>query len=247
MKMSLRLSVWILLGLAAVPMRARANDMAVSGVTGSARPLKGEHPDIQMVRERVWIEVFGDSYTTTADFEFLNHGPAQSVAMGFPEQSYGDVASASLLKKSSFKSFATWVDGRRASARRVALSNTESDDFEALWVKTVFFGAHQRRHIRVRTESSPGSMVAYSSEGGGRLASYNFSGGNWKGNVQESILVAVPHGKGTSIKSVSVGRGPKPSISRRRGRQGQWLRYRWANWSAESIWSVTYTRPSPKK
>lgn len=242
MQMQWRLWLWaVVLGAVAAP-GAGANDTAVSGVSGSARPLRGEHRDIQMVRELVWIEVRGDSYTTTADFEFFNHGSAQSVRMGFPEESYGGGSGDRLLKKSSFQSFATWVDGRQVRARRVASEQDVSERFKALWVKTVFFGSGQRRRVRVRTESRVGGMAAYLSEGGGRLASYNFSGGNWKGSVQESVLVAVLHGKGVSVKNVYAEGDPKPTSSRRSGRGLQRMRYRWANWPAEGQWFVTYTR-----
>ena len=114
--------VWLFVLLALCNVRVLwANDGSIVGVGGSARMLKGEHRDVQMESETVWIEIWPTEYVTTADFIFVNHGPAQKVQMGFPESGGGDVAQG-YEKRSAFKWFATWVDDGWVQAKRLPVS-----------------------------------------------------------------------------------------------------------------------------
>lgn len=251
--------VVMLLAGAFLSVPVRANDGSAAGKGGSMSLLKGEHRDIQMVRELVWIEIERESYFTTVDFEFLNHGPAQTVKMGFPESGGGEDLSERHREKSAFIHFATWVDGHMVAAKR-GLTSRNSEGYDALWVKTVAFKRPQRRHIRVRYQSRVGRMASWFSEGGSRFVTYNFTGGNWRGDVRESTLIAILHCRPYSVKSVrffertfwsdsktkrlsQLWKKAKPAIVRRRD---NWFRYQWSNWPAEGEWSIEFTSPVPK-
>ncbi|RYG69666.1 hypothetical protein EON80_09365 [bacterium] len=165
------------------PSICHANDSAFSGVSGTPKPLKGEHRSIVMQSEKVAITANGDNYDTVVDFIFRNDGPATSVQMGFPESSYGDVEAT---KKTTFLSFATYVDGRKVEAKRIVTSGSDADGgVEAFWLKTVTFGARKSRRIRVAYRSPMGGTTEW---GVRNALTYDFTGKNWKGKVDRSDL-----------------------------------------------------------
>src|SRR5690606_38790314 len=168
--------------------RACANDSAISGTSGTpgnlkATQLAGEHKTIRMVREQIVMTLGRSEYVTDAHFVFRNDGPATTVKMGFPEGAGGDSDFANLKKKTSFKEFKAWVDGREIKAMRM-IADANEDDFtlDALWVKTVPFQRGQTRNVRVRYRSPLGTSTD------GDFVFYDFTGGNWKGKVDESTL-----------------------------------------------------------
>jgi hypothetical protein len=211
-------SWFLLLALAAFGFAAHANDSNSSGIGGTWRMLKGEHRQIQMVREHVRI----GSYKTTADFVFRNHGPATTVTMGFPETGGGD-SSPHL----SFRSFASWVDGRRVKTRRKPLPHSESQ-WGALWIKRVRFGRNATRRVRVQYVSNNGG----GDSSGYIWVAYQFTGGNWRGKVKESIL-DVELSPGTYL---FPDLHKLPLLWRRDNR----FRFRWRNWQAQQDFQFTY-------
>jgi hypothetical protein len=169
--------------LVAGPSPCHANDSAFSGVSGTPKPLKGEHRSIAMQSEKVSIVASSSSYDTVVDFIFRNDGAATSVQMGFPESSYGDVAA---VKNSTFLKFDTYVDGHKVVARRIVTSGSDGDaGVEAYWLKTVAFARHQTRRIRVAYRSPMGGNTDWGSH---NALVYAFTGKNWKGLVDRSDL-----------------------------------------------------------
>jgi len=201
---------------------ANANDSAVSGVGGRWQMQRAEHRTVSMERENVAIAVRPDaSYAVTADFVFRNYGAATQVMMGFPESWGGDRGP---FATTSYQNFRTWVDGRRVAARRAKVKEKYNEG-TALWLKTVSFGAGQVRRIRVSYLSSGGGMST-----GEHWVDYGFTGGNWRGEVRESVLtVQFPPGRYAVRPYDDLPDQPNPEITRR----GGFFRYRWRNWQAQ--------------
>ena len=186
-----------------------ANDCSVSGQGGRWKILKGEHNSVQMVSETINISVLQTdtdeqgsfNYKTIATFIFKNHGKAQTVKMGFPECSYGDF-------NGGFLYFHTFVDGKEVNAVRSVLDPEDEDSstyipfndsidcengFEALWIKEVSFEENETKTITVEYMSPVNSGVAVSGKGIEYWISYDFTGGNWYGAVEESkVIVDIP-------------------------------------------------------
>jgi hypothetical protein len=225
---------------------ACANDSAIQGTSGTpaalgsiqkVRVLRGEHPSVRMVRERVDVVVRLGDYDVVANFVFHNSGAARTVLMGFPEGAGGDVNFEGVKKKTTFKSFATWVDGRRISARRV-LANEPNEDggLDAYWVKAVRFGRNQTRKVRVAYRAPLGDTSL-----GENFLSYDFTGGNWKGKVDESVL---------TIRFAGPGYYLFPNYDLGTKRAWKWRRentffYRWRDWQAQEEFSFYFIRTLP--
>ena len=219
-----------------------ANDSAISGTSGTPGNLKasvlaGEHKTIRMVREQIEMRVGTNDYVTDAHFVFHNSGAATTVRMGFPEGAGGDSDFAEIKKKTSFKEFETWVDGRRIKATRL-LSKAQEEifEFDAYWVKSVRFARGQTRHVRVRYRSELGSTSDQS-----QYMFYDFTGGNWKGKVDESTLRIVFTVPGTygiysndELKSKPIRREKNNEIS-----------LRWKNWQAQEGYAFRFVRTLP--
>ena len=221
---------FFLAALLAFPLACRANDSSFEGVGGSLRPTKGENKAIRMKSEVVILTAHEDTFSTRAEFVFANEtAQAQNVAMGFPEGNYGDAADDS-RGKSSFKRFATFVDGRKTPATRTVLKNPDAEGPDVYWVKTVFFAPHQTRHVRVETLSPYGSTNDW---GFTRNLSYAFTGANWRGDVGQSVLEVRVSQPGLWR---GVARGSKAEMLRfslaSNGR-GATFRRVWKNWPAQ--------------
>lgn len=161
---------------------ARANDSAFSGVSGTPKPMRGEHSAIAMQSEKIVITADAKGYSTDVEFVFRNDGPKTSVPMGFPENSYND--GPDKKGESAFLRFATAVDGRKIPAKRVVMSDNEQG-IEAYWVKSVDFGPKQTRRVRVSYRSRWGGDTGWGTR---RALIYDFTGKNWKGLVERSDL-----------------------------------------------------------
>ena len=223
---------------------ARANDSAIEGIGGSPTalgslrkiaPLKGEHPSIQMVNERVNITVNATTYDVRADFEFFNSGGARTVLMGFPEGAAGDMDSVALAKKTAYRNFKTSVDGQAITARRIPLSAESSEfEFDAYWVKSVPFARRQTRHVRVSYRAPLGETVD------SRFLTYDFTGGNWKGVVKDSLL---------TVNFAAPGRYTIWPIAKelkaQQWREGDTLYFRWHNWQAQSGFTLRFDNALP--
>lgn len=226
-------------------MSARANDSAIEGIGGSPTaigslrkiaPIKGEHRAIQMVNERVNITVNATTYDVVADFEFRNHGAARTVLMGFPEGAAGDVDPIALAKKSAYQNFQTSVDGQKIAARRMVPVHDENDlfEFDSYWVKSVPFARHQTRQVRVSYRAPLGETVD------SRYLSYDFTGGNWKGVVKNSLL---------SVRFATPGQYKIWPIARelkaQQWREGDTLGFRWHNWQAQDGFDLRFNNALP--
>lgn len=212
-----------------LPRAVAANDAAIAGVGGRLRLLEGEHRQVRMVREtvRVDLNTADASYDVSAEFVFRNEGPAVTVTMGFPETGGGaDFGAKPYATRSAFRSFATWVDGAPTPAARARVRTSGDDEYEAFWVKTVRFGANQTRRVRVLYRAACGTNAA-----GERFAVYDFTGGNWRGSVDESTLLVTLSGPGVSGASVRA--VPLQQLSSLETRGGRYF-FRWVHWQAQS-------------
>lgn len=204
---------------------ARANDTSITAIGGTAVALHHEHLFVEMVRETVRLDLHKDTYEVTVDFVFRNHGAARDVLMGFPESGGGMDKEGPLPKDAMIQDFISTVDGTPVSVKRIKA--TESNDaYQAYWTKSVAFGKDQQRKIHVHYRSPYGGGIE------GTLAAYYFTGGNWRGKVQESVLVITPHAGAPKLPFVRLG---KKYLSEQD--TGKPRRFVWHNWEAEGqLW-----------
>lgn len=219
--------------------RTRFNDSAITGVGGSLKLLEGEHPSVQMVREKVAMALGPKSYDVQVDFVFRNHGAATKVLMGFPESGSGDVQQKN---KSQMLAFATWVDGNTTAARWVPVKSSDEGLYEAHWVKEVAFRAQQTRHIRVRYRSEYGSAAT---NGLHAFVSYHFTGANWKGKVEASELTVTFQRPGSFVAAGLIepvgGEGGAVAFVQK----GATLSRTWHDWEAQAAFMLAFgTAPS---
>jgi hypothetical protein len=147
--------------------------------------------------------------------------------MGFPERGGGDLDPSRYRQTTGFVRFATWVDGRRVSARRqFGAPEPDGLGYRAYWVKRVSFGKRQSRTVRVRYESKLGDDVT-----GARWATYDFTGGNWRGTVDESVLLVVPHLPTTNVVTFTLGEERLNASN---------LRLRKTHWQAEGVARLSF-------
>lgn len=223
---------FLLAALLAFPALSRANDTSVAGIGGRWQIVQKEHPSIRMVKEKIDLTLTPNrTYTTVAEFVFQNNGPATRVQMGFPESGYGDIAPSYLKSHPGFTHFKTWVDGVPFTTKRRVTSAGEGS-FDALWVKTVPFKAHQTRRVRVSYQSDLGAMSSYPTS----FLSYDFTGGNWRGNVASSVLTVHLDVPGTYLVSTDKFEKTKPQFQR----QGNKFIYTWHNWQAEQAFAFRF-------
>ncbi len=216
---------------------ARANDSAFSGVSGTPKPMQGEHRSIAMQSEKIVITTDGETYQTTVDFVFRNDGGASSVQMGFPETSYGDVKSAT---QTAFLRFATWVDGDRVPATRLITRSGEGNT-EAYWLKTVTFGPKQTRRVRVSYASPLGTATTW---GLRNALAYNFTGQNWKGKVKRSDLEIRVTGSGLWT-ALPIFEGKPVPMTLETGAKSAIFRKTWRDWQAQGDFNFGLTRTVP--
>jgi hypothetical protein len=192
--------------------------------------MRGEHRTIRMVRESVRMDIYPSYYAVDATFLFRNEGPATTVMMGFPESGSGDIRAEDYKRKTGFLRFATWVEGKQTPAQREPAELHEMH-YKAYWVKQVAFSRGQQRTVRVQYRSRAGEV-----SNGERFGGYSFTGGNWKGAVDESSLMADLHLPGTWLVWQY-----KPTLER----QGNRFILTRRNWQAEGSVSVTYMSTLP--
>jgi len=209
----------------------RANDSVVTGEGGRVIPVQGELTTVRMVREWVKMDVYPAYYDVAAQFVFLNDGPATTVLMGFPEVGSGGINPKEFRQKTGFLSFRTTVDGQRVTAtRRTAAPGPGDMGYRTYWVKRVAFAAHQQRVVRVEYRSQAGEDSS-----GNRWARYFFTGGNWKGKVEETKCTITLHLPGTYL--VRADR----NLSRNRNT----FHGHWTDWEAEGSAGISYIPTIP--
>ncbi|RYX82581.1 DUF4424 domain-containing protein [bacterium] len=229
--------------LAIAPLAAHANDSSFDGMGGSPHPTRGENSAIRMVRETVVLTANADDFSTQADFVFSNEtSKAQNVSMGFPEVNTGEDDETAAAKKTPFIGFATFVDGRQVTAKRTTLDKLDASGFNTYWVKTVPFAPRQTRKIRVQFRSRYGGTTEW---GMHRALSYSFTGGNWRGNVAESVLeVRVPQNGLWRVASYDSNRNVLP-LSLSNAKTGATFRHVWKNWQAQETVFIGLERATP--
>ena len=216
-----------------------ANDMSMVGVGGSWHPLRGEHSQIRMESETVDIDLGANQYTVTADFTFRNQGDATTVEMGFPESGGGaEVQGQTGVDKSTFLSFSSQVDGQAVPVQRVAL-HRQDEEFEAAWVKEVRFDKNQTRHIRVHYSSPLGGAAAMGNE---QMAAYDFTGGNWAGDVGSSVLKIHFNQPGVYLLNATLA---DKAAAYQVGDHKTSLTFNWHNWQAQGKFKLRFMRTAP--
>ena len=215
-----------------------ANDMSITGVGGSLHPLHGQHPQVRMVREKVNVEVGQYNYKVRANFVFRNQGKATNVKMGFPETGGGDgLPDESERHKSTFLKFSSSVDGNKVPVKRVLL-NRDIDEYEAAWVKTVRFSAGQTRHVQVDYTAPIGGA---SGLGYAQLVAYDFTGGNWAGDVESSVLDIHFEQPGDYIMRAWLGDKELAFKSINNG-----IRFSWQHWQAQAGFLLRFSQTGPQ-
>ncbi len=201
---------------------ARADSDFMLGTGGTLYPLPGKNPDVRLVRERVHAVIYPDFCDTTAIFELHNSGPAQTVAMAFPETNDS-------YRYNKFQSFAMTLDSRSTKARRALRLLSGDETKQARWITRVPFGRGQRRTVRVRYRSG------YEGLGHAGDFEYGFNSGGWRGMVGESSVTVTFAAPGTYLTQPyltqdEVAEGRDAVNVRRNGRS---LVFRRTNWQAD--------------
>ncbi|MEO6908041.1 MAG: hypothetical protein ABI210_09145 [Abditibacteriaceae bacterium] len=231
-------SIGLLLVLLLGTLPALANDMSIIGVGGSLRPLHGQHPRIRMVREKIDIVVGRYNYKVRVNFVFRNQGKASTVRMGFPESGGGgDMPDEAEKYKSTFLAFSSSVDGKKVPVKRVLLDRG-IEDFEAIWVKTVKFSAGQTRQVQVDYTAPIGGASGIGYE---QLVGYDFTGGNWAGDVDSSILDIHFQQSGDYLMSAELG---DKRVAFKPIKNG--IRFSWQHWQAQGSFLLRFCRTAPQ-
>ena len=233
----------LLLAVWASAQSARANDSAFDGVGSTARLMRGENSAIRMVSEKVVLTAQKHGYTTRADFVFRNDSArALKVPMGFPESNSGEEATP----KTQFTYFRTAVDGQPIQAKRTVLAQSDSNNIDTYWLKTVTFAPNQTRRVRVEFGSPYGGSTAW---GYTRAVAYYFTGGNWRGKVAESTLeIHVDQaGLWRAVARDEKGKAMPFALtmSGQGANQRAVLRRVWKNWEAQQFVTVGLERVPP--
>jgi hypothetical protein len=222
--------------------RNRKNDGAIAGVGGSLTLLKGEHRDIQMVREVVQMTLDAKGYQTTVDFVFKNHGTTNiNVQMGFPETGSGDVDDNPT--KSAMAGYSTWVDGAKVPVKWVPVKTNDSGEYKAHWIKTVPFKAGQTRKIRVQYRSDYGTHVGPDLN---KSVAYDFTGGNWKDKVEQSELQILFKRGGSWILAGQITPSGGEMGAVKFVQKGNLLTKVWTNWEAQADFFLSLGQTLPE-
>lgn len=188
-KMRKCLGLMLLLGFA-ITCAALADDGGVIGVGGAVELMHPEHSSVRMVSERVDVKItrgIEQWEVPTAKvrcvFYFRNEGPATTVKMGFPEDSYADAVDTRSMT-SKLEHFQSWVDGKRIGTRLLLDKKNHGQTFGAWHVKDVPFARGQTRKIVDTYTGGIGAEV-----GGTVWFEYTLqSGASWKGSIGEAVI-----------------------------------------------------------
>lgn len=177
------------------PIESYANDRGIEGIGGTLKIIKGEHKYIQMVSEVIKMDIYDTYYDVNVDFVFKNQSKSsQMVKMGFPENGHGDISALERKNKTGFTKFVTSINGKKTTAKRVLVKGGVEEFYESYWVKDVFFKANEKLNIHVEYRAKMGSAVPVDNESISSIfVEYNFTGGNWKGKIDDSLLLANIH------------------------------------------------------
>lgn len=231
-----RILIPLILLVSLLQLPVRANDSAVIGAGGRWKRQGSGKTSVRMVKESVLLTLDQiNSYTVQADFEFKNLGPATTVKMGFPEDGFGDIDNKAFKTRSAFNDFETRVDGQKTAVTRLPAAIDE-EEYTAFWVKSVSFKRGQTRKIQVKYRAPYGSIA----DPVNTSCSYDFTGGNWFGTVEQSVLTVRFARPGNYIF------GPVDAPGKRRfQRSGSDFNFTWHNWQAEARFSLYFVKVPP--
>ncbi|MHB9022941.1 MAG: hypothetical protein ACYC7E_02015 [Armatimonadota bacterium] len=227
------------------PLFANDGFAGVAGEGGRMRLLDGEHPTIRMVKEWVRIDVHLDYYEVVAQFHFHNDGPATNVTMGFPESGGGSGDGAGEYQeyrlRSAYTNFTCTVDGKPVATKRT-VKLAEEERYRALWIKTVPFARDQTRTIRVSYRSESGEADAVG-EGHRYWVRYHFTGGNWKGALDQAELLIVSHIPGALVLETDLPDRKKITSTVAKDNR---LAVTWKHWQAQADFTGAYVATYPE-
>ena len=154
---------------------AYANDSSVEVSGGSLGVVElGQNADVQMVAEQIHITLFDGYYQTEVQFQFYNHGPTQTVLVGFPQWVEGTT------EIEEFFDFAAELNGRTAEYAETELSEPLPIGLGMAITKWFL------REVTFPEESWTTTSVSYKTpyRDYGRGADYLFgTGSTWKGPI----------------------------------------------------------------
>jgi hypothetical protein len=185
----LPLSLMALLALAvsaASPTVAMADDGGIENVGGAVHLLIDEW-HIRMTAEIVRARVSAKQVTVDCVFTFENHGPADTVLIGFPDRSDGPDGGYKPMR-----SFRSWVDGVEVKCDRMGDVDHGPDEesWDYWWTKHVAFPANATRVIRDHYTAEPGSSV-----GGEQSFEYILeTGASWAGTIGSADIAVTLEG-----------------------------------------------------
>lgn len=185
----MRLTTLIVFFLLIFTMPSNANDREIVGIGGSLKVLSGESKDISMESEDISMLIKKDIYKVVVNFIFKNYSSKNvTMKMGFPESGHGDIDVKSVLTKTAFISFKSYINGKSVETKRKNIYQHDPNNdysYQTYWVKDVFFKPNETLKVKVEYTSKMGNVALP-----GIFAEYNFTGGNWKGKVKKSTLTA---------------------------------------------------------
>lgn len=162
---------------------ALANDASLS--TGGAPKLMNGHPSVTMESEVVHMLIGKEKVSVNCEFVFVNHGPATTVRMGFPDNEVFEEEEAGAKLTPHLLSFDSFVDGKQTKTELI-----RGDKQGSRWhVKEVSFPANGRRVVRDVYESYIGSKIT-SRNSNVQLVSYILhTGASWHGTIGSTLCV----------------------------------------------------------
>lgn len=174
-----RICAFVVLSLASY---CQANDSFVIASGGTVAPMKA-NPHIRMVQEDIWVQL--PECAVVSRFVFKNEGPATKIQIGFPEEGYNN-GEEELQKRSRFKYFRSYVNGKRISVSRKTENLEEENTVRYWWVKTVSFRRGEAKVIVNKYQTTPGGMVDDKTY---RLMTYIVNtGAPWKGKIGTATI-----------------------------------------------------------
>lgn len=154
-----------------------ANDAYVRTAGASLFPLGLEkHKNIQMLSEKIDIELLEGRYLVNVDFTFYNYGPTETITVGFPQWRHRQPT------ESDFSEFATTINGHPVPFETITPEDPEAlGEFLVVtrwYTRKVEFPGNTATHTSVRY-SAPYGVYGISES-----LDYLFgTGSTWKGAI----------------------------------------------------------------
>jgi len=186
---------------------ARADDGAIENVGGAVRLMKGQG-HVRMAREVVRANLSRTRIEVDCVFVMENHGPADTVLVGFPDQSDAGGPGPAM------SSFRSWVDGVEVKCDSMPATTDDPslETWTRWWTKRVYFAAGATRTIRDHYLAAPGLTIE-----GTQMFEYILrTGASWAGTIGSAeVTVSLGDVDSSWVRYVD----PKPRV------QGRTLRW----------------------